>query len=111
MLFMLAVAIAVAAVLLAIVLKRRGASGGRGDLIGPPPRLAAEPRPAPPPRTTAPAADSWPEGAAPIGDLPGPVAAEARQLLAQDRKIEAVKLIRAATGCSLQEAVDRVARI
>lgn len=108
MLFVVAVALAVAVVLLLVVLKRRSRAGGRGDLLGPPRGPVATARPAPPPPASAPAADGWPEGAAPVGGLPDRVAAEARQLLAQHRKLEAVKLIRAATGCSLKEAKDRV---
>ena len=110
MLITVAVAIAVAALMLAAVraMKRRRGDD-RGDLLVPPGGLgtkagARAPR-APPPR------DGWPDGAAPIGDLPDHVAEEARQLLAGNRKIEAVKLVRAATGCSLEEAVDRVERL
>lgn len=113
MLFTLALAIAVAAVMLAIVLamKRRGGEH-RGNLLGPPRGLGGAARPAPPPpMASAPAAADWPEAAAPIGDLPDPVAAEARALLANGHKIEAIKLVRAATGCSLGEAVERIERL
>jgi len=105
MLITLAVAIAVAAVMLAAVLALRR-RGGSDDLIAPPRGLSARPRPEPPPPPP-----GWSEGAAPIHGLPDDVAAEARQLLAQNRRIEAVKLVRAATGCSLEQAVERVERI
>ena len=113
MLFVVAVAVAVAVVMLLFVLKRRARPGNRGDLLGPPPGLGRTARPAPPPPPAASTlgADSWSEGAAPIGGLPDHVAAEARELLAQHRKLEAVKLIRAATGCSLEQAVDQVERL
>lgn len=106
MLITLAVAIAVAAVMLAAVLALRRRSAGRGDLLAPPPSLGGRERP--PPSTAPPPPGGWPEGAAPIHGLPDHVAEEARQLLARNRKIEAVKLVRAATGCSLEEAVERV---
>jgi large subunit ribosomal protein L7/L12 len=90
--------IAVAAaflVLLLFALRRRGDSR---DLSAPPPRAAPQPR-------------AWPAGAAPIGDLPPDLAAEVRALLDQDRKIEAIKLVRQATSLGLAEAKDMVERM
>ena len=88
-------------VLLLLALRRRS---GAGDLIAPPPIAAT-----PPPRYVPPARQ-WPAGAAPIGDLPPDLAAEVRALLAQGDKIEAIKLVRAATGLGLAEAKELVER-
>lgn len=82
-------------VLLLLALRRR--SGAR-DLIAPPPGYVPPARP-------------WPAGAAPIGDLPPDLAAEVRALLAQGDKIEAIKLVRAATDLGLAEAKQLVERI
>jgi len=79
--------------LLLIALRRRS---GERDLIAPP-------RPAPP--------SARPAGAAPIGDAPPELAAEVRALLAAGSKIEAIKLVRAATGLGLAEAKDMVERM
>jgi hypothetical protein len=88
-------------VLLFLALRRR--SGSR-DLIAPP-------RDATPPPRYVPPARPWSAGAAPIGDLPPDLAAEVRALLAQDDKIEAIKLVRAATGLGLAEAKEMVERM
>ena len=93
---------AIVLALLAFALRRRG--GGR-DLIAPP-RFDA-----PPPAPVQPPSRPWPSGAAPIGDLPAEVAAEVRALLAVDRKIEAIKVARAATGLSLADAKELVERM
>lgn len=81
-------------VLLALALRRRDRE----------PDLTAPPGYAPPPR-------AWPPGAAPIGDLPPDLAAEVRALLAADRKIEAIKIVRAATNLGLAEAKEMVERM
>jgi hypothetical protein len=93
-------------VLLRLAQRRRG---GARDLIAPP-RLGASP---PPPRAEPPRASPrpWPAGAAPIGDLAAELDAEVRALLAVDRKIDAIKLVRAATGLGLAEAKDLVERM
>jgi hypothetical protein len=75
-------------VLAALAWRRRG---GERDLVAPP--------------------RARPAGAAPIGDLPPEIAAEARALLAAGRKIEAIKRIRAATGLGLAEAKQLVERM
>ncbi|HEV2817949.1 MAG TPA: ribosomal protein L7/L12 [Allosphingosinicella sp.] len=93
----LPVLIAVGVLLLALLvlaLRRRG----RG------PDLTAPPRYVPPARP-------WAVGAAPIGDLPPDLAAEVRALLAQNRKIDAIKLVREATNLGLGEAKDMVERM
>ena len=112
MLIAIAVAVVIAALLLLVVLKRRGGAGSRGDLLGPPPglgpktRLASAPAPAPP------LGDDWHQGAAPIGDLHERVAAEARQLIAQNRKLEAIKRVREANpSWSLTKAKEWVERL
>ena len=113
MLYALALAIVVAAVLL-VVLMRRGRTDGRGDLLGPPPSLGAKARLASlqtPAAPSPPAERPWPDGAAPIGDLADRVAAEARRLVAQDRKLEAIKLVRAATHWDLGKAKAWVERL
>ncbi|MEA3047923.1 MAG: large subunit ribosomal protein [Sphingomonadales bacterium] len=88
-------------VLLLLALRRRDRAR---DLVAPP-RIST---PAPPPRA---APRAWPEGAAPIGDVPPDVAAEVRALLGENRKIEAIKIARAATGLSLADAKELVDRI
>jgi len=97
----LIVAGALLAALLVLALKRRE----RRDLVAPP-RLGTPP----PPRTILPTR-AWPRGAAPIGDLPEELAAEVRALLAADRKIEAIKLVRQATSLGLGEAKELVERM
>jgi hypothetical protein len=79
-----------------LALRRRG--GGR-DLIAPP-----RPGAPMPPR-------AWPAGAAPIGDLPPEVEAEVRALAAAGNKIEAIKMLRAATRWSLLDAKEAVERM
>jgi len=93
---------AVLAALLVLALRRRE----RRDLVAPP-RLGPPP---PPPRPILPTR-AWPRGAAPIGDLPEELAAEVRALLAADRKIEAIKLVRQATSLGLGEAKEMVERM
>ena len=111
MLYALVVAIVAAAVLI-FILMRRGARGGRGDLLGPPPGLGARSRPAPPPAPASPAGGEWPDGAAPVVDLRGPAVAAARRLVAQGQKLEAIKLIREANpGWSLGQAKEWVERL
>jgi large subunit ribosomal protein L7/L12 len=83
-------------VLLMLALRRRG---GDRDLIAPPP-VRTEPSP----RT-------WPGGAAPIGSLPPALEAEVRALLAQNRKIDAIKLVRQVTHLGLGEAKELVERL
>jgi large subunit ribosomal protein L7/L12 len=85
---------AVLLALLALALRRRGRQPDQTD----------PPRNAPPPR-------AWPAGAAPIGELPPDLAAEVHALLAQDRKIEAIKLVRQATHLGLREAKEMVERM
>jgi hypothetical protein len=85
---------------LALVLLAWRRRGGERDLIAPPrPGVPAQP-----PR-------AWPAGAAPIGDLAEEVAGEVRAQLAAGHKIEAIKLVRAATGLGLAEAKDMVERM
>jgi large subunit ribosomal protein L7/L12 len=91
------VLIAIAALLLILLVLALRRRGGRPDLTAPP-------RYAPPPQ-------AWPAGAAPVGDLPPDLAAEVRALLAQDRKIEAIKLVRQATHLGLGEAKELVERM
>jgi len=88
----------VLAALLVLALRRRE----RRDLVAPP-RLGTPP-PIIPTR-------AWPRGAAPIGDLPEELATEVRALLAADRKIEAIKLVRQATSLGLGEAKEMVERM
>jgi hypothetical protein len=78
---------------------------GERDLIAPP-RPGS---PMPPPRAEPPRA--WPAGAAPIGDLAAELDGEVRALLAAGNKIEAIKLVRAATGMGLREAKEMVERM
>jgi hypothetical protein len=99
-----------AAVLLVLVVLLRSRSDRRGDLIAPPPGLGRRARPPPPPPAP-PAVGAWPEGAAPIARLADAVGAEARRLLAQGRKIEAIKLVRAATRWDLRTAKEWVERL
>jgi large subunit ribosomal protein L7/L12 len=94
----LIVAGALALVVLALAWRRR--RDRRDDLTAPPPARAVPP----PPR-------AWPAAAAPVGDLPAEVAAEVRELMAADRKIEAIKVARAATGLSLADAKALVERM
>ena len=96
-------AIGVAFLVLALLAFRR--RGGERDLIAPP-RLGA---PMAPPRAEPPR--PWPAGAAPIGDLADEIAGEVRELLAAGRKLEAIKLVRAATGMGLAEAKEMVERM
>src|SRR4051812_22424580 len=83
--------------LLVLAFRRRG---DRSDLMAPP-------RAGPP----AVPASSWPVSAAPIGELPEELVEQVRALRAADRKIEAIKLLRAATGLGLAEAKDMMERI
>ena len=107
----LIVAIAVGVILLVVLAARRSAADRRGDLLGPPRDLAPSSRPAPAqPPAPEPVGD-WPEGAAPIGDLADQVADEARRLVRQDRKIEAIKLVRTATRWDLRKAKEWVERL
>jgi hypothetical protein len=99
------VLVAIAAVFLVLLLLALRRRRGSRDLIAPPRGAAA-----PPPRYVPPAR-SWPAGAAPIGDLPPDLAAEVRALLDQDREIEAIKLVRAATDLGLAEAKELVERM
>jgi len=89
---------------LGLALRRRRDAGR--DLLAPPPF----PPPAPPPPLMAPPRP-WPAGAAPIGDVPPELERELRELLAAGRKLEAIKLVRAATGLGLAEAKARVERM
>ena len=99
------VLVAIAAAFLVVLLLALRRRSGSRDLIAPP-RDAT-----PPPPRYVPPARPWPAGAAPIGDLPPDLAAEARALLAQGDKIEAIKLVRAATGLGLAEAKQLVERM
>jgi large subunit ribosomal protein L7/L12 len=90
-------ALGIAFVALVILAWRRRA--GARDLIAPPRQGA----PAPP--------RAWPAGAAPIGDLPAHIAEEVRALNAAGRKIDAIRLVRAATGLGLAEAKEMVERM
>ena len=96
-------AIGVGVLVLVLIAWRR--RGGERDLIAPPRAGAPTPSPrAKPPR-------AWPTGAAPIGDLADEVAGEVRKLLAAGHKIEAIRLVRAATGLGLAEAKEMVERM
>lgn len=97
--------VAVGAVLLVLLVAAFRRRPGARDLIAPP-----RPGPAPPPPYRPPP-PAWPAGAAPIGDLPTEVADEVRALLAADRKIEAIKIARAATGMSLADVKAMVERM
>ena len=105
------VLVAAGLVLLVLVWARRGRADRRGDLLEPPRNLAASTRPAPlqPPADAS--TGGWPEGAAPIGDLADQVADEARRLVRQNRKIEAIKLVRTATRWDLRKAKAWVERL
>ena len=97
----LPVLITIGVVLAALILLglRRG---GPRDLVRPPRGLGrGTPRPAPPPV----GGGEWPAA------LPADVEAEVRLLLGQDRKLEAVKLVRAVTGLGLGEAKEFVERM
>lgn len=98
-------AIGIAFLALALLALRR--RGGERDLIAPP-RLGT---PAPPPPPMPMPTRTWPAGAAPIGDLAEEIAGEVRELLAAGHKIEAIKLVRAATGMGLAEAKEMVERM
>ncbi len=89
-------------VLLVLAMRRR--SGDR-DLVSPP-RMGSPPPPLPPEQRRA-----WPAGAAPISDLPPELEAEVRGVLSTGNKIEAIKLVRAATGLGLHEAKELVERM
>ena len=88
--------------LLLVLALRRG--GGERDLIAPP--RPGSPAPSPPMR-----AQAWPASAAPIGELAAELDGEVRALLAAGRKIEAIKLVRAATRASLADAKAMVERM
>jgi hypothetical protein len=97
------VAIAIAfLVLLLLALRRRSADR---DLIAPPRTGSPPPAPRAEPRR------AWPAGAPPIGDLAAEIDAEVRAALAAGNKIEAIKLVRAATGLGLAEAKEMVERM
>ena len=96
-------ALGIAFLVLALLALRR--RGGERDLIAPP-----RPGPVPPPPRAEPPR-SWPAGAAPIGDLAAELDGEVRALLAAGRKIEAIKVVRAATGMGLAEAKELVERM
>jgi hypothetical protein len=81
--------------LLLLVLRRRS---GERDLIAPP-------------QSRLPQSRSWPAGAAPIADLAAEVDGQVRSALAAGNTIEAIKLVRAATGLGLAEAKDMVERM
>ncbi len=110
--------------LVVIAVRRRGAR----DLIAPPPDLAARVQPAAMSAplaeesvedelSPAPPAEPCPSEASPasipalVATLPPEVAEEARLLLGQDRKLDAVKLVRAATGWNLASALEAVDRL
>ena len=97
------VLIGIAFLVLALLAFRR--RGGPRDLIAPPragdgltPTL---PVPLPP----------WPRSAAPVGELSEEIDAQVRRLVAAGEKLEAIKLIRAATGLGLSEAKNLVERM
>ena len=90
-------ALGIAFPILAVLAFRRG---GERDLVAPPRPGAPMPPPA-----------DWPTGAAPSGSLPPELETEVRALLAADRKIEAIKVLRAATGLSLLDAKNMVERM
>lgn len=101
-----------AAVLLLIVLwVRRGGADRRGDLIAPPPGLGRTAGASPPPSQVAASPAHVPRTHADIEGLADKVGAEVRRLMAQDRKIEAIKLVRAATRWDLKRAKDWVERL
>ena len=92
----LAAIVAVVLVAMLFALRR----GGPRDLIRPPPGLGRDgrARSAPPPSMRA-------------AVLPADVEAEVLALLGAGRKIDAIKLVRAATGLGLGEAKDLVERM
>jgi hypothetical protein len=92
--------------LVVILLMRRRGEENRGDLVRPPPGLGRHTRPTAP-STPASGTSSY----TPIGEVPAAVAAEARRLMAQNQKLEAVKLVRSATKWDLGEAKDWVERL
>ena len=106
MLFVLAVAIALVAVLVLVVLMRRGGAGNRGDLLGPPSGPATTTRVAPPQPSTRSVDTGGREVGASLDDLPDDVVTEARVLLKHNQKIEAIKLIREHARCELGEAKE-----
>ena len=112
MVFGFAVGFVAAVVLVLFLMKRRGRGDGRGDLLGPPPSLGKQSTLASP-RPVAPAAGGGgPTGVARIDDPPDDVVAEVRLLMAQNQKLEAVKLVREARpGWSLGEAKEWVERL
>lgn len=81
--------------LLFFAFRRRGEGG---DLMGPP-------------RTGGPASFSAPPAAPAGGGLTPEIEQQVRALLAAGQKINAVKLMRQATGLGLKEAVDAVERM
>jgi hypothetical protein len=93
----------VAFLVLALLAFRR--RGGARDLIAPPqsadPLVPTRPVPLPP----------WPRSAVPIGELPDEIDLQVRALVAAGEKLEAIRLIRAATGLGLSEAKDLVERM
>lgn len=98
-------------VLLVVLLAWRRRADRRGDLLEPPRNLAASTRPAPLQPPAGASTRNGPEKTAPIGDLADQVAEEARRLVRQDRKIEAIKLVRTATKWDLRKAKEWVERL
>ncbi len=77
--------------------------GGPRDLLRPPPGLGrGATGPAPPPPS---GSGEWPAA------LPADVEADVRALLGQSRKLEAIRIVRAATGMGLGEAKEFVERM
>lgn len=91
-------------VLLFFAFRRRS---GERDLIAPPNMSQHSARPAMRPAEHRP----WPAGAAPIGDLADEMRKEVRELVDAGNKIEAIKLVRAATHLGLREAKELVERM
>jgi hypothetical protein len=97
------VLLGIAFLVLALLAFRR--RGGTRDLVAPPragdalvPTLAV---PLPP----------WPRTAVPVGELTDEIDAQVRTLIAAGEKIEAIRLVRAATGLGLSEAKTLVERM
>jgi len=103
-------------ILLLLALRRRGADR---DLIAPPPSLGRTPQfpgeGRDPDLPLAPLDPGLRRGTSPSGDapvaLPEGVEANVRQLIREQRKIEAIKIVRHATGMGLAEAKDYVERM
>jgi len=86
-------------VLALLAFRRRGAAR---DLIAPPRAVdgltPTLPVPLPP----------WPRSSVPAGELPEEIDRQVRNLIAAGEKLEAIKLVRAATGLGLSEAKNLV---